>query len=344
MPHDRDPLPPDTRIDCYRIIKAIGKGGFSLIYLAIDDETGDEVVIKEFMPRRIGRRGRDGRLLPVSDKHRESLLRSQRLFFQEAKAMAMLRHPHIVAVRGCFLANGTGYLIMQHERGRNLGQYIHGRRGNLSTTLMLRIFIPVLDALALMHQRAMLHLDVKPANIHLRNGHDPLLLDLGAVHLHSAGQRHGAQVITAGFSPPEQYAKGGEIGPWTDVYAVGASLRCCIEGKAPVPSPERLVNDNLRPCTQLHGDRYPGFLLEVIDATMQLDPKARPQDAGTLLRTLQAHAASIPQSTLRDIVSERTMADTSFTRTSLSRSEVGRSEVGRSERLSTYPSTPLPTR
>lgn len=300
MSQDRAALPENSRIDCYRLLKVIGKGGFSLIYLAVDDETGDEVVIKEFMPKRIGLR--DGaRLVPAEPRYREALLRSKRLFFQEVKAMAKLRHEHIVGVRGFYLANDTAYLVMQHERGRNLGQFIHARNGGLSSTLMMRIFLPVLDALALIHSRSMLHLDVKPGNIHLRNGHDPLLLDLGAVHLMSLGRAGGSQVITAGYSPPEQYTRDGDVGPWTDVYAVGATLRCCIEGVAPQAAPERMLEDKVVPALQQFRDRYPDFLLTAIDAAMELRPERRPRDAGAMLRLLMAHPDALPQSALRDL-------------------------------------------
>jgi serine/threonine protein kinase len=290
----RDSLSPGTRLDSYRIVESIGKGGFSLIYLAEDDETGDEVVIKELMPKRLARRADDGRLMPLSASSREGLYRSRRLFFQEAAAMAALRHPHIVAVLNLFIANETGYIVMQHERGRNLALLLHERGGGISSTLTLRIFIPLLDALALMHSRSMLHLDVKPGNIHLRNGHDPLLLDLGAVHLMNNGGSAGSQVITSGYSPPEQYRLTGEIGPWTDVYAVGAAIRCCFDGAVPPPAPERVADDNLVPAVRALAGRYPRWLLEIVDWSMQLEPKHRPRDAGELLRALRQHADDTP--------------------------------------------------
>jgi serine/threonine protein kinase len=290
MARGRDSLEPGTMLDCYRIVDTIGKGGFSLIYLAEDEETGDEVVIKEFMPKRLARRHSSGRLLAVDTEQREALFRSRRLFFQEAKVMASLHHPHIVAVLNMFMRNDTGYIVMQHERGRNLGQFVHERGGGLSTTLLTRIFVPLLDALNTMHARAMLHLDVKPGNIHLRNGHDPLLLDLGAAQVLSVGGSTASNVITAGYSPPEQYRHGGKIGPWTDVYAVGASLRCCMEGKTPKPAPDRLTEDDIAPAAEQFRDIYPLWLLELTDRAMSLAPEQRPGDAGEMLDIVQKNA------------------------------------------------------
>jgi len=304
-PPTRDALEPGTYIDCYRIVRIIGKGGFSLIYLAKDDETGDEVVIKEFMPKNNATRDAAKRLIPLdNDESRANLIRSLRLFFQEARAMANLRHPNIVQVRGLFLTNNTGYLVMQHERGRNLAQLVHERGGKLSTLLLMQIFIPLIDAVGLIHKREMLHLDIKPGNIHIRHGHDPLLLDLGAVQTMTASGRvsQSGMVITAGFSPPEQYQVNGNIGPWTDVYAIGASMRACIEGKTPQPSPEREKHDTLVPLIELFRDHYPHGLLETIDWTMELRPERRPQNAGELLAALKSLEDVLPRSALRDLL------------------------------------------
>ncbi len=297
----RESLPPDTMLGAYRLVDSIGKGGFSLIYLARVEETGDEVVIKEFMPKKIARRDHRGYLVATEPQYIENLHRGRRLFFQEVKALASLKHPNIVRVLDFFLANQTGYLVMPNERGRNLGAYIQERRGGLSTTFILDVFLPILDALALLHNRSMLHLDVKPGNIHLRHGNQPLLLDLGAVHPLSRGRARGGQVITAGYSPVEQYYRGGHVGPWTDVYAVGASLRTCMEGRTPPPAIDRHQEDRLIPAVVELKNRYPSFLLEAVDWSMSMDPTKRPQDAGELLNALARQAAGLPQSRFADL-------------------------------------------
>ena len=291
----RESLPPDTLLGAYRLIKTIGKGGFSLIYLARLEETGDEVVIKEFMPKKIAARDRHGHLVPVEPQYAENLHRGRQLFFQEVNALASLRHPNIVRVLDFFLANETAYLVMPNERGRNLGSYLQERRGGFSTTFLLEVFLPILDALALMHARSMLHLDVKPGNIHLRHGGEPLLLDLGAVHPMSRGRAHGGHVNTAGFSPAEQYFRGGRVGPWTDVYAVGASIRTCMEGRTPPPALERLQQDKLIPATVELKNRYPDFLLQAVEWSMSMDPSRRPQDAAEFLSVLTRDGGTLPR-------------------------------------------------
>lgn len=296
MPTARDSLPPGTCVDSYRISRVIGKGGFSLIYLAVDEETGDEVAVKEYMPKKLTRRYKTLELVPIDAKHTERVYHGRKLFFQEARALASLHHPNIVQVLGFFLANNTAYMVMQYERGKNLGSYVHERKGGLSTSFMFQVFLPILDALALIHSRSLLHLDVKPGNIHLRHGNDPLLLDFGAVHLLSRGRTPRGQVITAGYSPVEQYYRGGHIGPWTDVYAVGASMRTCIAGKTPPPAVERKRGDILAPAKREFRDRYPLYLLEAVDWAMEMEPANRPQDAGELLRGLKQFTDELPGS------------------------------------------------
>lgn len=282
----RESLPVGTLIGPYRIIQMMAQGGFSLIYLAVDEDTGEEVVIKEFMPKKIATRDARHAVIPVEPKYAENLHLGRKLFFQEVRALAAVKHPSIVRVLDFFLANHTGYLVMPNERGRNLGAYVQERHGGLSTTFILDVFIPILDALSMLHRHSMVHLDVKPGNIHLRHGNQPILLDLGAVHPLSRGRERGGQVITAGYSPIEQYQRDGAVGPWTDVYAVGATIRACMDGRTPPPAPDRAKEDTLIPAAVALKSRYPDTLLRLVDWAMSIDMAARPQDAGELLAAI----------------------------------------------------------
>ncbi|MEJ2406254.1 MAG: serine/threonine-protein kinase [Candidatus Thiodiazotropha sp.] len=289
----RDSLPEGTEIDCYVIMKVVASGGFSLIYLAEDEDTQDEVVIKEFLPKKLSMRDSNGKVVPRDAKQTDNFNRSLRLFYQEAKVLASLRHPNIVQVRGFFLANNTGYLVMDHERGKNLASYIKKRSGSLSTRFIMTVFPPILDALSLIHSRNLLHLDIKPSNIHLRTGGNPLLLDFGAVHeVRNEGTRTG-RVVTTGFSPVEQYYQSGNVGPWSDVYAIGASMRACLDGKAPPSAIERHAKEKLKPAARVYRRRYPTYLLEAIDWAMEIDYQKRPQNASELLQALSNNQSEI---------------------------------------------------
>jgi serine/threonine protein kinase len=294
----RHSLPEGTLIDCYRIQRLIGSGGFSLIYLAEDEDAGGEVVIKEFMPKKFARRDEHLQVVPLDEKSADNLNRGRTLFFQEVAALSALRHPNVVAVHGLFLAYKTAYIVMEYYRGQNLAAYIKQRQGELSTNFILKVFIPLLEALSMIHSRHYLHLDIKPSNIHLRAGTDPVLLDFGAAHCTTDTRlRKGSQVVTAGYSPVEQYYQGGIVGPWSDVYAIGASIRACIDARPPMSSVERHSKDTLVPAVEAFRDRYPLYLLQCIDWAMMLDPQQRPQHAGELLIAMQKKGS--PSSTGR---------------------------------------------
>jgi len=284
----REPLPPGTVIDCYTIIKLIGSGGFSLIYLAEDEDTQDHVVIKEYLPKKMASRNGENLKVQLADEEqRNAMNNGRKLFYQEAKTLASLKHPNIVNVRNFFLCYDTAYMVMDYEHGKNLGHYIKRRKGGLSTTFLKTVFPPILDALNLVHKKGQLHLDIKPYNIHLRPGGDPLLLDFGAAHrIATTRKRQSSQVVTAGFSPVEQYYAAGYVGPWSDVYSIGATMRACIDGKSPQSAVERHAKDNMRPAAVAFKKRYPAYLLEIIDWAMEIDPLLRPQNAGDMLQAL----------------------------------------------------------
>ena len=287
-------------LDSYTIDRVLGGGGFSIVYLAHDPDD-KKVVIKEYMPSRIASRGENNEVKPTSDTNIESFAHGRRLFFQEAGTLINLKHPNIVNVINFFRANSTVYMVMDYEEGVNLQNYIKKHKGKLSEALLGAVFIPLLEGLELIHSSGLLRLDIKPGNIHLCHGAHPLLLDFGAVHemMHSR-QFQPNQVVTPGFSPIEQLDPGGYVGPWTDIYAIGASIRACIEGASPPPSPKRREKDTMRPAVSAFKKKYSIELLEAVDWAMEVDPMIRPQNVESLLSKLK----KIESLTQNDFVKE----------------------------------------
>jgi serine/threonine protein kinase len=296
MEPSRSSLPVGTTLCQYVIKQLIASGGFGLIYLAEDLDSQEDVVVKEFLPKKLAQRASDMTCVePIDAGKIDTFNQSLKLFYREIKVLASLTHPNIVHIRNCFLANHTSYLVMDYESGENLAHYIKKHRGGLSLGFMMAVFPPLLDALNLIHSRSLLHLDIKPNNIHLRPGGSPLLLDFGAVHRFATTRRSDmGQIVTTGFSPVEQYYHVGYVGPWSDVYAIGASMRACIEGRPPPSAIARHAKDTLAPASQLFKRRYPSFLLEAIDWAMEVDPLLRPQNAGELLEALEQRTGRPP--------------------------------------------------
>ncbi|MEE9343260.1 MAG: serine/threonine-protein kinase [Gammaproteobacteria bacterium] len=271
-------LKPGTLIDDYRLIKTLGGGGFSIVYLARHRLTSKQFAIKEYMPSKLCQRNADGSVEACSSDVESSLSRGRKLFFQEANALANLKHQNIVNVVNFFRDNGTVYMVMEYHHGQNLQMYLKQRKGGLSEAFIRIVFNRLLDGLEMIHGNDLLHLDIKPGNIHIRPGGQPLLLDFGAVHgFPQARKAQPGQVISPGFSPIEQYDNQGYVGPWTDLYAFGATMRSCIEGKSPQPADERQQGEKLKPVCELYKKRYTANLLQAIDWAMEMDPMLRPQ-------------------------------------------------------------------
>ena len=282
-------LAPGTQLEEYVITEKLGGGGFSIVYLATGpDPEHPQVVLKEYMPRKLAYRGDDGHTIHTNDeKAAEQFAHGRRMFFQEANSLGGLKHPNIVNVVNFFRANSTVYMVMAYEKGVNLQEYIKRHKGGLSEAFLYHVFLPLLEGLKLIHAKGLLHLDIKPGNIHLRAGGNPLLLDFGAVHeMQQSRQYQPGQVLTLGFCPTEQSMVGGYVGPWTDIYAIGATMRACIEGMAPPPAEERRMKDTMKPATEAFKKGYSQKILAAIDWAMEVDPMYRPQSVDELLEAM----------------------------------------------------------
>ena len=283
------PLPDGLEIAGYRIVKKIASGGFSIVYLAYDGE-GNAVAIKEYLPSSLSAR-QPGELVPVIAKANLPVFRiGLKCFFEEGRALALISHPNVVRVLNFFRAHETVYMVMAYESGHALQEHISrlGAKGSrLSEAFIRQIFIGVCSGLREVHANKLLHLDLKPANIYLRTDGSPLLLDFGAA-------RRGvdsdtpmlAPMYTPGFAAPELYTKGAALGPWTDIYSIGAALFACMSGQPPQPSDQRRTEDRMETyLARLEGSFSPE-LVGMVRNCLSLDPLVRPASLFTLQRDL----------------------------------------------------------
>ncbi|NOY66589.1 MAG: serine/threonine protein kinase [Gammaproteobacteria bacterium] len=282
-------LPANTILDNFRIKKTLGGGGFSIVYLAEEIDSGKEFVLKEYMPSRLAKRDTNETVMPRDDSTVLAFQKGRMMFFQEASTLATLQHNNIVNVRSFFRANNTVYMALYYEPGKELQQYIVKHQGGLSEKLILTIFPPIINALKIIHEHGYLHLDIKPGNIHIRSGGRPLLLDFGAVHQRQLSRQDQIGHITSqGFSPLEQYRKNGYMGPWTDIYSLGATIYACMNGRPAPPANERHDNDTIKPAVTAFRKQYTKSLLEAVDWALEVDPECRPQTLDAFLEALPA--------------------------------------------------------
>ena len=292
------PLPDGLEIAGYRIVKKIASGGFSIVYLAYDQD-GNAVAIKEYLPSALALR-QPGELIPVIAKANLPVFRiGLKCFFEEGRALALIAHPNVVRVLNFFRANDTVYMVMAYESGHSLQEHIarfNARGSRLGEAFIRQVFASACSGLREVHANKLLHLDIKPANIYLRTDGSPLLLDFGA-----ARQTINADVpkltpmYTPGFAPPDLYSKAAALGPWSDIYSIGASLFACMAGVPPQPADQRKLDDKMgAQCDRLAG-LYSDELLAMVRACLALDPLVRPQSVFAVQKVLQAPMAAPAQ-------------------------------------------------
>jgi serine/threonine protein kinase len=301
-PHDA--LPRDTLINGVRIRRIIGRGGFGITYEAVDSAQ-QHFALKECYPHQFAvRKGLD--VVAVSTEHNEMLLACRDRFLREARALADLgKLPStgdgVVKIILPFEANGTGYMLMELLSGRTLETLIKARPGGLPADQVGVLMRGVLRALGCMHEAGMLHRDVKPANIALRDDGRPVLIDLGAVRVAHTGLTTVYSLIyTPDYAPIEQIVDGRRQGPASDLYGVGATFYKAIGGTLKRASVREFEHnhggtDPLQPASEIGAGRYPAGLLTALDAALRIEPEDRPQSVGELLAMMDGDGAGLKE-------------------------------------------------
>ena len=285
------PLPAGAMVGGYKIVKKIAAGGFGVVYLAEDDGQRP-VALKEYLPSTLAERD-EGALVPRVPIDKLPLYRlGLRSFFEEGRALAQISHPGVVSVLNFFRENETVYMVMNYLQGDTLQEFVviareMERDKVLRESTIRSLFDEVLRGLRVVHQHKMLHLDIKPANIFITEDDRAVLLDFGAARdvLSKQGE-FSRPMYTPGFAAPEMYRRENNMGPWTDIYAIGACLYACMNGYPPKQAPKRIEKDDLLPSMDRLRGVYSDDLIEMTAWCMSLDPLARPQSVFALQKEL----------------------------------------------------------
>src|SRR5258708_15325694 len=242
-------LQPGTKLTSnYLIGKKLGQGGFGITYIGYDFAATLRVAIKEYFPREISTRAGDGHTVsPISQAQREDLTYGLHKFEEEARAIAQFRnHPGIVSFLDFFRTNGTAYIVMGYVDGDTLQKYLLKRGNRISFEAMLHILTQVMKTLEDIHRVNLLHRDISPDNIYIERDGNVRLLDFGAARQAFGEQSRSVSVVLKpGYAPEEQYRARGRQGPYTDIYALGATFYRSITSKVPSESLERQHHDDL---------------------------------------------------------------------------------------------------
>ena len=281
-------LPPGYQLDEYRIEHQLSLGGFSIVYLACD-ASKRFVAIKEYLPNSLALRG-EGEVKPViSDEHMPAFRYGMKCFFEEGRALAKLSHPNVIRVLNFFRSNDTVYMVMEYEQGRTLQEFIQKNRAVVTENFLRNVFTKLLNGLREVHSHKLLHLDLKPSNIYMRNDYTPVLIDFGAARQTLASDTPMLKpMYTPGFASPEHYHQRELLGPWSDIYSVGASMYACLSAAAPQAADSRQEKDRLVPAMVRWESQYSDRLLEIIDWCMSLNHLYRPQSVFSLQKALVA--------------------------------------------------------
>ena len=272
----------------YIIDHALGQGGFGITYKATDHKTGQKVAVKEFLPDSMATRTQTT-VTAFSGERGESFAYGKSCFLQEAETLAeFIGNENIVKVHSYFEENGTAYFVMDFVEGTSFDQYIKEHGGRISYEEAEQILLPVMDALAAVHSRGIVHRDVTPDNIYITKDGTVKLLDFGAARYSLGDKSRSLDVVLKhGFAPKEQYTRHGKQGPFTDVYTVGASFYFAITGRRPPDSIDRLEEDDLIPPSSL-GVAIPPAKEDALLQAMSVQASARFQTMGAFKQALLA--------------------------------------------------------
>lgn len=227
----------------YRIEKSLGEGGFGVTYMVTNTRDGRVYAMKEFFPDKMAYRNRENNAVLPREGYADSFERFRDKFLEEAQLIYNYQHhPNIIDVIKRFAWNNTAYYIMEYLDGNDLKGCLRQNGGTLPWDFLRPVMEKIVSALATVHRDRIYHCDISPDNIFVLNNGDVKLIDFGAAK--GALNSESTEVfLKRGFAPPEQMEINGDIGPWTDIYALAVTIYRAYTGKMPPTAADRRVDD-----------------------------------------------------------------------------------------------------
>lgn len=245
----------------YLLGNVLGEGGFGITYVGFDLNLEIRVAIKEYFPNGLVARNTTNTdaITVYSGPQVEIFDQGKNKFINEAKALAKFDNSQgIVSVKDFFLENGTAYITMEFLEGQTLKEYLDAKGGSLPADQVIKMLLPLMKSLDEVHNAGVIHRDISPDNIMITGNNQVKLLDFGAArNMSPEGSKSLSIQLKPGYAPEEQYRTHGKQGPWTDVYALCATIYRAITGKPPIESLERSHQDTLPFPSQLGINIHP---------------------------------------------------------------------------------------
>ena len=271
------------------MVEVLGAGGFGITYRAWDTTLEKYVAIKEYLPRDFATRTNTRTVVPTSPADRADYAWGLTRFLDEARTLARFDHPHVNTVHRHFEAHGTAYLVLEYVEGETLSAVLERQR-RLNAAQIEGLLTDVLSGLEEVHAAGFVHRDLKPGNLMVRPDGNVVVLDFGAAR-QAVGQRSKSitSILTPGYAPIEQYdTKAEDVGPWSDMYALGMVAYRSISGLKDGELPDAVTrgraarkgSGDVEPAVHIGQGRYDARLLRAIDWAMTLEEDARPQSIG----------------------------------------------------------------
>ena len=283
MDSHRLALKPGYVLEHFRIERVLGKGGFGITYLAVDIRLGKRVAIKELLPDTIATRVEGCTVAAHSISLEEDWQWAKERFMQEAQMLAGFSHPTIVGVHWLSELNGTVYMVMDYVEGETYAARLQRIGTEPDEASLIAVMGPVLEGLKEVHAKGLLHRDIKPENILIKKNGRPVLIDFGAAR-ESVGQTVTmTSMVTHGYSPIEQYQSKGKMGPWTDIYAVGALMCRAMTGEKPPVAADRLMEEEFEWLSYRVLSGYSAEFRQAVDWALRVKPQERPQSVENFL-------------------------------------------------------------
>ena len=283
-------LPIGTRLGEFELLSLLGVGGFGIVYLAFDHALEREVAVKEYMPASLAGRTETMHVSLRSQNDAETFALGLKSFVNEARLLARFDHPSLLKVHRFWEANGTAYMAMPVMRGRTVKEVRLDMVGAPDEAWLRALLDPLLGAIDKLHSEGVYHRDIAPDNIQIEPGGRPVLLDFGAARrvLSDKSQTLTA-ILKPAYAPIEQYAEAGAVkqGPWTDIYALGATLHFLLLARPPPPATTRAVHDEASALTTRVLPGCSAEFLHIIDWMLAPRPSDRPQSVAALRDVLE---------------------------------------------------------